>query len=154
MKKHRRQHRKLRVMKARDYGLYLLGKRSYGIKEMEQKLKGKKFSDEEISETIEEFKEKGWLDDYEFGLILSRNQFLKKKSRKQVENSLYSKGIAGDIIKEVLSLTYDAEREREVLHGMVAKYRRSGDLSKETIMRRLLYRGFSLDEIKRALEDY
>ena len=44
-------------MKARDYGLYLLNRRAYTRKELENKLYKKGFESEEITEILDEFVE-------------------------------------------------------------------------------------------------
>jgi len=116
----------------------------------------KNLADEIIEQIVTELKAKKYVDDDAFTVwwIDNRNQF-KGRSRAELRNELYRKGVAKDTIE--MHLQGQEVNEREVLKDLVAKKSLAGkDLSpikkKQKLIEYLLRKGFTWDDIKQQLE--
>lgn len=143
------------MINLKDYSLYLLGKRDYGVKELETKLKLKGYDKDQISDLIKVYIEIGILNDN--SLIERRIAYLvtKNKSRKQIEIFLLNKGFDKDLVKSSLS-KYDFESvEDDILTKHIMKYlRASTPIPKDKIIRRLQGKGFSYKSIIKIIDKH
>jgi len=101
------------LQKAKDYTLRLLKYRLRSNKEIESRLQRKGFSREIINNTLDFFRDLGYLDDLTFAKAWVNSRLsLKPRSRKFLKYELKCKGVAIHIIEQVLSwLCEDAEYE-------------------------------------------
>jgi len=96
-----------------NYALRLLSKRDYSVKELEQKLK-KKYSEEEIKNTINRLTERELLNERVYAeRLIKKYAFEKKYGYLKVKYLLIAKGIKNEISESLLSAIYDEEKERE-----------------------------------------
>lgn len=121
--------------------------RPYSEKEIHEylykKIYEKKLDKKYINEIVDELKSKGYLDDRKFAEFWVENRFLKKGvSQKRLKMELAKKGVAKEIIEEVLcGRDDDAEIEK-----MIAKKR--GKYTDEKLVQYLCRQGFSYDLAK------
>ncbi|MBR3132056.1 RecX family transcriptional regulator [Candidatus Saccharibacteria bacterium] len=103
----------------------------------------------EFSRTIiERLVEKGYVDDRKFAEYYVENRFVKKGiSQKRLKMELMKKGIAAEIIEEVLGGRNDEEEIRK----MVMKKR--GKYDEEKLIAYLCRQGFSYDLVKKVVEE-
>jgi len=111
--------------KAYDKVLKLLSYRPQSIFEIRQKLKTK-FEPETIAETIARLKKEGWLNDQKFAehWVKERSQ-ARLRSITHLKAELIQKGIAENIIREILSAPDLANQELETAARLVAKFKDS-----------------------------
>lgn len=142
----------------KEKALRLIEFRSHSEKELRDKLKifGAQESDiEKVCHFCEEF---GFLNDRTYAVSKARDMFnLKKYGKKRIEQELYSKGIDSQIISDVmmdLSEEFDDEKNQEKLQNLIEKklHQDFEKKNREKCIRYFLYRGYSLDEIKRCME--
>ncbi len=96
-----------------NYALRLLSRRDYSVKELEQKLR-KKYSEEEIKNTIDKLTERELLNEKVYAERLIRKYaFEKKYGYLKIRYLLISKGIESEIFEPLLSAIYDEEKEKE-----------------------------------------
>ena len=135
--------------KAYDKALKLLGMRPQSIREIYQKLKPK-FVPEAIQQTVTRLKHEGWLDDKKFALawVRERSQ-TRNRSIIHLKSELIQKGIAQDIIQEVLSQPELADQELATAIKLVEKLKGSKSIEKLTAY--LARKGFSYRVIHKAL---
>lgn len=88
---------------AKEYALKLLSIRMRSVKELREKLKEKRFDENEIEAVLEDLKNVGLLDDREFARAFYESRKRKLKSDFLVRIELLKKGIDEEIIEEVLS---------------------------------------------------
>jgi len=143
--------------------------RDYLIKKLKNTLRGPSATNEERSERVspvttganervrEEYSEfseeilqrlikKGYLDDYRFAEYYVENRFVKKGiSKKRLRMELMKKGVAQEIIDEVI----DGRDDEEEIRKMIAKKRAKYD--DEKLMGYLMRQGFSYDLVRRIL---
>ena len=133
----------------------LLSRRDHSKTELLQKLRQKGFGAEAASAAAEKMEELGYLDDRRFAeryaAELAQN---KSFGKRRIVTELFRKGIARDIIDEVLE---SLELPEDGLHALIErKYARS--LSAEQGVRRtfnaLLRMGYAPGEIRKALREY
>lgn len=111
--------------KAYDKALKLLSFRPQSIFEIRQKLKNK-FKSETISEAIARLKREGWLDDQKFAeLWVKERSQTRLRSINHLKAELIQKGIAENIIREVLSQPELADQELETATKLVEKLKNS-----------------------------
>ena len=103
----------------------------------------------EFSESIiQRLLDKKYLDDYKFAEWYVENRFVKKGiSKKRLEMELMKKGVARDVIDEVV----DGRDDEEELRKMIARKRAKYDDKK--LIAYLGRQGFSYDSIKRVLSE-
>ena len=132
-------------LRALSMGYFLLSKQDYSIKELKTKLLLKYKEKHIIDEIIEEFREKNYLDDYEYGRGYGRNH---NYGKKKMEFMLFQKGISQDIIKKVIG--ENSENEMEEIKKLWIKL---GDKEKEKKILSLMRKGFEYQDIKKAVSE-
>ena len=141
-------------MKARDYGLYLLNRRAYTRKELENKLFKKGFESEEITEILDEFVEHKWINDYLYAETYILNQIeYGFKSKMQIQYKLMEKGIDKDHVMDLMRQYYTREKEEIIIKHLIEKYSRTGSLPREKLIARLRRKGFSIGLVVSVLNE-
>lgn len=132
-------------LRALSMGYFLLSKQDYSIKELKTKLLLKYKEKHIIDEIIKEFKDKNYLDDYEYGRSYVRNH---NYGKKKMEFMLFQKGLSQDIIREVIG--ENSENEIEEIKKLWIKL---GDKEKEKKILSLMRKGFEYQDIKKAVSE-
>ncbi len=132
-------------LRALSMGYFLLSKQDYSIKELKTKLLLKYREKHIIDEIIKEFREKNYLDDYEYGRSYVRNH---NYGKKKMEFMLFQKGLSQDIIREVIG--ENSENEIEEIKKLWIKL---GDKEKEKKILSLMRKGFGYQDIKKAVSE-
>lgn len=103
----------------------------------------------EFSESIiQRLLDKKYLDDYKFAEWYVENRFVKKGiSKKRLKMELFKKGVAREIVDEVIDDRDDEEEIRKVIAKKRAKY------DDEKLMGYLVRQGFSYDLVKQVLSE-
>ena len=130
----------------------LLRARRYGAQSLVPLPVGRVQSSEDILELseniIQKLLDKKYLDDYKFAEWYVENRFVKKGiSKKRLKMELFKKGIAREIVDEVIDDRDDEEEIRKVIAKKRAKY------DDERLMGYLVRQGFSYDLVKQVLSE-
>lgn len=139
----------------KEYSLYLLGKRDYGVKELERKLLLKGYDLDEIKGLLEYYLSIGYLNDNNLIERLISYQITNNKSKKQIEVYLIGKGFDNNDVKSILNSFEFEDLEKEMLDRHLKRYLDSSKpIIKEKIISRLLNKGFSYQSIKKIIDKY
>ncbi len=132
----------------------LLANRPHSEKELRQKLTDRKFSDVDIDAVCKHLKSKGILSDADFASFWTENrETFKPKSRNLTALELKRKGVASEIVQDVITRMDDVEN---AYRAAEKKATRLG-INDYSIFRRrlgeyLLRRGFSYEVANRTIE--
>jgi regulatory protein len=135
--------KKLQPIKSKAF--FLLAKKAYFTKELERKLREKGYPSQEIFSLLQEFTERGWLNDKDLALRYIKRQEALGYGPRVIALKLREK--AGPIL---IPLNETQEVARNVIER---KYKRDLPHKKNKVIAALLRRGFSYDLIKTLLED-
>ena len=138
---------------ARRYAQRLFQLRPRSCRELRQRLVRKGFSEAVTEETLAFFEKVGYLDDLKFATLWVTSRLNSRpRSRAMLRRELAEKGVAGDIVEQVLrTLTEDDDREqarriarRQWMHSKSlgqdrARRRVAGYLSRRGFSRGLIY---------------
>lgn len=138
--------------KIRDRTLEWLLSRPHAEREVRTYLLRKKVSSEVAEAIVQDFTEKGYLDDKKFADWFVAIRLRKNKSTRAIQAELTSKGISSQIVAEVMSATKDTNLIS--LKNTFEKARikpRYQDTKK--LIAYLLSKGFSYHDIKTVLDN-
>lgn len=126
--------------------------RPRSIKEVEdylfKKIYEKKLDKDYINRIVEKLKEKKYLNDLQFAEWYVENRFVKKGvSKKRLSVELMKKGIAKDIIDEVLDARDDEEEIRKIIARKRARY------DDEKLISYLVRQGFSYELVQSLVRE-
>ena len=133
--------------------LDLVSRRPRSQREIRDYAFRKQWTKSNTERVIERLLERGYLDDAKFAEIFARSRAnLRNYSTKRMKLELRKKGIASDIVDQVLT---DSENfdENAALKNLIAKKRNRYD-NEQKLIAYLARQGFSYDKIKSALSDY
>lgn len=141
-----------------DYSLKLISMKSYSEKSMLEKLIKKKFSTNEISQTVKKLKEYGYINDESLAERLIGNGKAKLIGRIKLSYDMYKNGINKQLTDELIEKFYSKEEEREIAamalnkkrHSII-KYKDNSLIFKKKLYDFLQRRGFSSDIIETIL---
>ena len=137
----------------KEKALRLLEFRNHSTGELIKKLKIAGALDEDIEKVIEFLKEYNLINDREYAKRYALDlKNLKKYGERRIRSELLTKGISSEYIEEAISEL--PEFEEDELFELVRK-RLKGDFekkNKDRVLRYFLTRGYSFDEVKRAIE--
>lgn len=127
--------------------------RNHSVWEMEQYLKRKNVSENQVSVILTKLSGLGFLDDRNFARSwVDNRRLLKSVSKRRLEQELRQKHLSDDIIKEALE--QDSTKELDVLKNLIEKKRQQSSYKDTTkLMRYLSRQGFSYENIKQALSE-
>ena len=136
--------------------MHLLEKRDYTEKELRQKLTAGKteYTQEEMNIAIDYVKSFHYVDDgnYACKYIAAMRS---RKSRRQIEQELYQKGVDKELIQEAFEVTGEVPEEEQIARWMEKRHYNpeSADLKEKQKMYAFLARkGFCPENIQRALK--
>ncbi|MBC8570894.1 regulatory protein RecX [Zongyangia hominis] len=142
--------------RARERALYLLSFRDHSKKELSDKLR-KNYDEDIVSEVVERLEGAGLLDDAAYARGRARDLIERKRyGEKRVRQELKIRGIASDIIDEVLSELKQDDREERLVSLIEAKYlgKLRGENGTARVTAALARMGYPYDEIRRALREF
>lgn len=142
---------KINIRRAYNYAVSLLARREHSERELITKLNLKGYK-QGAEQAVDKLKANGYLDDERFARLYAKElKSLKRYGKKRIEQELYRKGIATDIIRDVLD---EMEFSNEDLIALIErKYMRylSDDKGINKTINALVRLGYSYREIKDAL---
>ena len=133
--------------------LDLVSRRPRSQREIRDYAFRKQWTKSNTERVIERLLERGYLDDAKFAEIFVRSRAnLRNYSTKRMKLELRKRGVASDIVDQVLT---DSENfdENAALKNLIAKKRNRYD-NEQKLIAYLARQGFSYDKIKSALSDY
>jgi regulatory protein len=141
-----------RIDKALNQTLNLIARRPRSVWEIDQYLRRKSYSDEEILSIQNALREKDYLDDADFARRwVESRRLLKPISRRKLQVELRQKRVSDEDIKSALDS--DETDEVEVLRVEVAKKRRQTRYQDDAkLMAYLARQGYGYDDIRNALK--
>jgi regulatory protein len=142
-----------RIDKALNQTLDLIARRPRSVWEIDQYLRRKSYSDEEILSIQNTLLKKGYLNDADFARRwVESRRLLKPISRRKLQVELKQKRVSDEDIKSALES--DETDEAEVLRAEVAKKRRQTRYQDDVkLMAYLARQGYSYDDIRNALKE-
>lgn len=111
---------------AMDAALRILGVRDHSVAEMEGKLRSRGFEEKEISTTVDQLLDYGYLDDEKFAQLLARSN--SALGRRGLRAQMTKRGIAPDVWRPIVDVIDD---EEEYVRALDAAH-------KHTSMQRIL----------------
>ena len=138
--------------KLRIRALEWLLNRPHSERELRDYLYRKKVEKEKIDSLVDEFSQKGYLDNAKFAIWFAELQGRRGKSDKAIRSELFKKGIDREMIDEVLSHGELSEDER--LKTMIAKKAKLARYQNDSVKlaRYLINQGFSYQRVKSQLK--
>lgn len=139
-----------------NYAFRLLSFRMRSKEEMRGRLIKKGYAGTEINEVLEKLERLNYLNDTEFARLWVKNRVESKPSGSALmRRELKQKGIAPDIIKDVLDETLKGYDEYEAARELVLKKISKSKTRDDRLLRRLsgylMRRGFSYEVIQKVL---
>lgn len=145
-----------RKFECRNNGLSYLGLRARSVDEMKKYLRKKKFSDREIDDAVDYLKGKGYLNDYDFAVLYTKDRMKSgKRGKDLIVRDLYRKGLGRkEIDKVIKECGADVADEVAVFELAQKKYEsvKNKDNPAVKVSNYLRQRGFDYDVIKKVLK--
>lgn len=147
--------------KAYEAGLSYLSKGIKSKKQVENNLKKKGYDKEEIEKALLQFEMDGYIDDRSFAFSLAENLILKGRGKEKIKYALREKGIAEEIIGNVLEEVTGKESELErglKLAEKIIEYEgitdeNLGKKEREKLIRKLVNRGYNISDAIKIAEE-
>lgn len=146
--------------KIRNKALSLLSYRARSRKELEDKLKKKKYDSELINKCLDNLEKTGLINDNAFAKGWIKNRLSSKpKGKRILQRELEQKGINGNIIKDVMNETYETVDEVGLVKDLAErKWKSLSRLDFQKANQRLFSylarRGFGYDIISKVMKEY
>jgi regulatory protein len=138
--------------KLRARALEWLLNRPHSIREFKDYLYRKKAEPELTEKLIEEFSQKGYLDDVKFAVWFSELRGRKGKSDRALRAELFKKGIGREVVDEVIEQSVGDEASRlQILIDKKAKLPRY-KADQQKLAQYLTSQGFSYSAVREALK--
>jgi len=137
--------------KALRYSFLLLKYRERSNREMETRLRRKKFSSSVIEEVIQYLKKNSLIDDKRFALKYAEEKFSHGFGKKVISFQLRRLGIEPSLIEEAIAQVEEKIDTQKILKELIARLKKKK--TKEKIFRYLFEHGFSYSQIEKAYED-
>ena len=139
--------------------MYSLDMRDHSEKEIRQKL-SRKYDEQSVDSAVEKLLDLGLVNDRRYAELLSRELFERKKyGKSRVKNELFRKGIASDVINEVID-AYEEENEPDNVQRIVdiieKKYYNKllDEKSRQKVIAALVRLGYSFSDIRQAMSRF
>jgi len=147
-------------MNAKNYALFLLGRRAYTERMLRDKLTNKKYPKNEIERVLALCKKYNYINDYDYGknLILSRDR-TSPRGRYALVQELRSKGVEEKVITCIFQDEIFATRSEVALAGAVIRQKipRYATIKKHIARQKcyslLARRGFDPEIIRSAINE-
>ncbi len=139
-----------------SYLSYLLDKRALFKKEIEEKLRSRKFSDPGIHAAISKALEYGYINDLELAKSIVRIYCKKQKGPRFIEQILKKRRCGEDLIQKVIHISTNSQNDalKELVKKKYPTFSQMEFKEKQKVFQRLLRKGFELEEIRVALADW
>lgn len=140
--------------------LNLLSYRARSRKELENKLKLKKYPEDAINKCLNDFEKVGLINDAEFAKIWVKNRLVSRpKGKRILQRELQLKGISKEIISEVLDNVFTDYSEYDLAKQLAdKKWKTYSRLQPEKASRKLysflIGRGFGYEIVSKVIRDY
>ncbi len=138
---------------AYDKALRLLGMRAHGERELRLKLR-QRYSPEAVDDAVAKLTENGLLDDAAFAESLAEELYRRKRyAPDRIYTELLKKGVDAETAKNALN-SIDIDKKQGII-DIITKMRLPETLTrkeKDRLLRRLLQAGYSMREIREAVE--
>ena len=135
----------------------LLSYRSRSEKELQERLKKKRFSERHIVVTLKHLTQAGYLDDHALALDLKRQAFNNKLlGHNRAKIFLLDRGVPDDIVNE--TMTYDEETEAQKIQKLIDKKLKTmegcpDNKKKKKLWDFLVRKGYSYNTIRNAFHN-
>ncbi len=140
-----------------DTAVYLLTYKNRTVKEIEDKLKSKGYSETEIDKAVKKLKEYSFVDDENYTLLYIKSN-LDKKGEKLIRRELEQKGIERELIRTKIDELEISEKEEEKIEAIFNKRFINMNLDDIKIQNKIysffLRRGFSYDKIGKIVKNH
>ncbi len=140
-----------------DTAVYLLTYKNRTVKEIEDKLKSKGYSETEIDKAVKKLKEYSFVDDENYTLLYIKSNF-DKKGEKLIRRELEQKGIERELIRTKIDELEISEKEEEKIEAIFNKRFINMNLDDIKIQNKIysffLRRGFSYDKIGKIVKNH
>ena len=144
---------KILLPRAKKRALHLLEKQDYTTAKLKEKLKRDAYPDSIIQKTLSYLTERGFLDDKGYAQRYAE-LYCKRQSRRMISAKLLQKGIPKEYIECALMNALSDERQmiRAFLNKKNYNASCASDKEKQRLVRALLYRGYSFEDIKCCMD--
>ena len=142
------------VRSAFDKLIGLISRQMYSKRDLEKKLLDKGYSHECIKKATEKAEEYGYINDELYAKLLVESKTL--KSKREIKNSLFLKGINSNIIDKKIAVI-DGEEEKQRAITIAKKYMKNKEVNEKTMAGLYGYlarRGFMTESINVVLRMY
>lgn len=139
--------------------MFSLDMRDHSEREIRQKL-SRKYDEKSVDTAVEKLLDLGLVNDRRYAELLTRELFERKKyGKNRVRSELFRKGIASDIINEVLE-EYENENEPDNVQTIVDIIRKKyynkliDEKSRQKVVAALVRLGYSFSDIRQAMREF
>jgi regulatory protein len=141
--------------RARERALYILDSSYKTESQMRQKLKQGFYPDTIVDKVVEYLLEYRLLDDFRYASMYIEYKS-ESKSKKQLIQDLYAKGISKEIIEEVfLQSDYSDEQSlHRIVEKKLPRYNMEDPKEVQKLYRYLVGKGYRYNDVKNALSKY
>lgn len=146
------------LLKAKSDALRLLSFRPRSVKEMQDRLRLKKYPEAMIRDVVDFLKKQGFLNDEKFAKLYAESRvYSRPTGRRQLAFDMKQKGISAPLVEETLSNITDYDEKKMAKDLAVKRFDRMSGLSAEKKKARLFgflkRRGFGADTIFSVLSE-
>ena len=106
---------------AKNYSFLLLKYRQRSEKEITDRLKGKKFPEDIILQTLKYLKEKKLVDDNYFARLWIESRIKRSFGLRTIKSQLLQKGVHKDIITQQIALIQPGYQEEEIIGELIER---------------------------------
>ncbi len=139
--------------------MFSLDMRDHSEREIRQKL-SRKYDENSVDTAVEKLIDLGFVNDRRYAELLTRELFERKRyGKNRVRSELYRKGIASEIVNEVLE-EYENENEPDNVQTIVdiieKKYYNKliDEKSRQKVVAALVRLGYSFSDIRQAMREF
>ena len=139
--------------------MYSLDLRDHSVREMKNKL-SRKYDAESVESAVERLVGLGFLNDERYAENFARQLFeYKKYGRNRIKSELYARGIASDIINNVLDEIFEAEdtdNVQRIVDIINKKYynKMIDENSRRKVFAALMRLGYGYSDIRQAMSEF
>lgn len=139
--------------------MFSLDMRDHSEKEIRQKLM-RKFDERSVDSAVEKLIGLGLINDRRYAELLTRELFERKKyGKNRVRSELFRRGIASDIVSEVIE-SYEEENDSDNVEKIVDIIRKKyynklvDEKSRQKVVAALVRLGYSFSDIRQAMREF
>lgn len=139
--------------------MFSLDLRDHSERELRNKL-SRKFDENSVNTAMAKLLDLGLVNDYRYAENLTRELFERKKyGKNRVKSELYQRGIASEIINEVIE-TYENENDTDNIKTIVDIIRKKyynklvDEKSRQKVVAALVRLGYSFSDIRSAMSEF